>query len=86
MTAKQVAARAAEEDFNRLRRFCEGDWAYCGVVVELLGDDDEPTGDSESVWGIESDAGDYLDETAHECAGEILARISAAGHGVHAHA
>lgn len=76
MSAQQVAAKAAEEDFNRLRRFCNGDWGYCGCVVSLLNADGSPMAES-SLWGIETDAEEYLEEVAHELAGELLAEVLA---------
>lgn len=67
-------ARAVEADFEFLRGWCNDDWTYIGVVVTLA-DDDDDRDESESLWGIESNAGDYLNTVAHELADEILARI-----------
>lgn len=70
-TARQYAAMAARQDFKRLRDWCNGDWHYCGVVVTAsrngikLG--------NASLWGIESDCGDYLETVAQELAEEALA-------------
>jgi hypothetical protein len=75
MKPHQKAAHAAEADFKRLRAWCNNDWTYVGVVVELLDDESEPTGETESLWGVESDADDYLDECAHELAAEIIANL-----------
>lgn len=72
MTARQYAAAAALADFDRLRRWCDNQWHYVGVIVESL-DEDEDVIDSASIWGIESDAGDYLDEVAQDLAAELLA-------------
>lgn len=75
MTARQYAAAAAMSDFERLRRYCEGDWHYVGVNVTAVCDCcNSPTGESASLWGIESDAGDYLDKVARELAEELDAR------------
>lgn len=74
-TRGQRAAKAAMADFNRLRRWCSDQWNYVGVVVELLDKDGDPTGETESLWGIESDAGDYLEEVARELAEEIIHRL-----------
>lgn len=74
-TPNEVALAAVQADFQRLRGFLEGDWCYVGLVVTLLDVDGEPTGETESLWGIESDAGEYLDETARELAGEIAKRV-----------
>lgn len=76
-TKRQQAAKAAYADFEHLRRWCNDDWFWCGVVVrEECPRCGEPTGPSTSLWGIESDAGDFLIEVArqliedlqHECA------------------
>ena len=68
MKPRQKAAHAAEADFQRLRAWCEGQWSYVGVTVELLDDKGDPTGETAALWGIESDAGEYLVEVAHELA------------------
>ena len=68
-TAGQIAAAAAREDFENLRRFCAGQWEYIGVVVtEIRPDGTE--GENASLWGIE-DEGDYWREVARELAEEI---------------
>jgi hypothetical protein len=61
------AARAAKADYERLRRFCNNDWAYVGVIVRAPGLQDA------SLWGIESDSPDYHKEVARELADEMLA-------------
>lgn len=70
-TRGDIVAEAVERDFEYLRRWCTDQWSYVGVVVRLA---DEPTR-SESLWGIESDAYDYLEETAHELAEQICAEL-----------
>jgi len=72
MTKRQYAAAAAMADYDRLRQWCNDDWCYVGVIVESL-DDDGDAMDSASLWGIESDADDYLDEVAQDLAAELLA-------------
>lgn len=69
-TKRQRAARAVDADFEYLRRWCNDQWSYVGVVVKH-----SETGERESVWGIESDAYEYLNETAHELADEISSRL-----------
>lgn len=66
------AVAAVEEDFRRLQRFCEGDWYYVGVQVT-----DTETGLSASLWGIESDSDEYLEEVAEELSEEIRHQIEA---------
>jgi hypothetical protein len=60
------AARAARQDYERLRAWCRQDWGYIGVIVR-----DVKTGEHASLWGIESD-GDYWREVAVELADEVL--------------
>lgn len=77
-TKGERAAKAVRADFERLREWCNDEWWYVGVVVEpkcsCCGEWKDA--ESESIWGIESDAGDYLDEVAEELIDEIEARIS----------
>jgi hypothetical protein len=75
-TRGERAARAAMADFKRLRDWCDNHWHYCGVIVRLLDDEGDDMGESESLWGIESDADDYHREVAQELAEEILARLA----------
>lgn len=73
MTAREYAARAAWRDFERLRDWCNDSWFYVGVSVAPLckccGEPDEAK--AASLWGIESDAGDYLRDVARELADEL---------------
>ncbi len=72
-SARARAAAAAMSDFNRLDRWARGLWEYVGVIVTLCDEDGEPIdGMTASLWGIESDADDYLDEVARELADEII--------------
>lgn len=75
-TKGQRAHKAAMADFERLRRWCTAEWTYIGVVVHLLDDAGDDMGESESLWGIESDSGAYLDATARELAEEIIYRLA----------
>lgn len=72
-TPKQQAAKAALADFKNLKAWCDNDWRYIGVVVTLLDCDGEKTNIKESLWGIESNASDYLNIVADELAGEVMA-------------
>lgn len=78
MTARARAAVAVRADFERLRTWCADLWCYVGVAVTVSRDVDgesvELTGEFDhALWGIESDAGDYLSEVAAELASEALA-------------
>ncbi len=61
-----------QRDFDYLRRFLSGDWEYVGVIVT-----DPETGESASLWGIESDAREYIDEVSRELIDEIESRRDA---------
>ena len=74
-TPRQQAAKAARADFERMRAWCNDEWVYVGVIVKLLDDEGEETGEEESVWGIESDAYEYLEETARELAEGLAENI-----------
>jgi len=59
------AAKAARADYEYLRRWCNDDWHWCGVVVRPA-EACACCGPKESLWGIESDCRDYLHEVAIE--------------------
>lgn len=55
-----------EQDYNRIERFCRGDWTMLGIVaIARLGD---MVCGSASLWGIESDNDEYINEIALEMA------------------
>jgi len=75
-TPRQQAAKAALADFERLLAWCIDAWHWCGVVVtERRTDSDGYSydGPSESLWGIESDAGEYFETVI----GELIAELKA---------
>lgn len=74
-SARTYAAAAAMADFERLRAWCADEWYWVGVTVELLDDFGDAMGETESLWGIESDADEHIGEVARELAGEIIARM-----------
>jgi hypothetical protein len=62
-----------ERSFEYLRSWCNDQWSYVGVIVTLLDDDGAPNEDYvQSLWGIESDAYDYLNQVAQELAQECF--------------
>lgn len=76
-SAKAYAAAAAMADYNRLRDWCNDKWCYVGVIVETLDDEGEPTGETASLGGVESDCDEYLAEVARELASELAHAIAA---------
>lgn len=75
-TVGDIAHAAVEADFRRMAAWCAGKWTYVGACVVLLNSDGSPTEYTGSLWGIESDAGDYLEQTAFELADEILGLVT----------
>lgn len=69
-SARAYAAAAARADFERLRSWCDGDWHWCGIVVTAYRNGIELG--SASLWGIESDSGAYIEETARELCEEAM--------------
>ncbi len=77
-TKRQQAAKAERADFEYLRRWSNDEWHWVVLTVELLDAEGEPTGAMQSLGGLESDDEDYIRESAHELAEEILTEIEAA--------
>lgn len=72
-TARAYAARAALADYDRLRRWCNGQWSYVGVSVTVERNGVELVREYEcACWGIESDCGEHVARIADECASEAL--------------
>jgi hypothetical protein len=72
-TAGEQAARAAEADFKRLKAWCDDEWHYVGVTVTVEKAGVRLNGQYENaLWGMESDAGDYLREVANELLDDAL--------------
>lgn len=71
-TAGERAARAVEADYQRLRAWCYGDWRYVGVVLSVSKGGIVLDNYAASLWGIESDSGEYLTEVANELLPEAL--------------
>lgn len=76
MSPRQKAAKAAAADFRRLAEWCADEWFWVGVVVEVSHDGRKRGG--ASIWGVESDAGDYFADLAADLAAEALAEAGAA--------
>ncbi|RQT19431.1 hypothetical protein DF044_01850 [Burkholderia contaminans] len=83
-TQGEIRAEAVRRDYEFLRGWCNDQWNYVGVCVMCLGKvDDDPDTDvdldylvSKDLWGIESNAYDYIKEVAHEHIDEFLAELA----------
>lgn len=76
-TAGQRAVRAAEHDFRVLEAWCNDEWDYCGVIVNVSKADVQLTEKyMHALWGIERNYpgsnNDYLATVANERLGEAL--------------
>lgn len=49
----EQAQAAVMADYKHLRRWCDDQWFYCGIVVTMLDDDGEKTDVSDSIWCVE---------------------------------
>jgi hypothetical protein len=72
MTAREYAAGAAMQDYDRLRKWCNDQWSYVGVMVAPIDRYGPDWRRAESLWGIESDSDDYHLETAIELASQMV--------------
>jgi hypothetical protein len=78
-TRRQQAARAAYADFEHLRRWCADQWRYVGVAVTVSKNGIDLTDRfAHALWGIESDSGEYLTETANDLLAGALTDARAA--------
>lgn len=62
---------AVRRDYEYLRAWCNDEWYYVGVIVELYDANDELIGE-ESCWGYESYCEDYLCSEARSWLGWML--------------
>lgn len=74
-TARAYHTNAAMADFDYLRRWCNDQWAYCGVIVSASRNGIE-LGQA-SVWGVEDSNSDYLLSTANELIEETIEQARA---------
>jgi hypothetical protein len=80
-TPKQQAAKAVISDFKRLKAWCDDEWEWVGVIVTLLDDEGKQTEISDSLFGIESDSDNYLNEVTNNLVDDLMT-----GYGTHWHA
>jgi hypothetical protein len=72
-TRAERAARAVREDYERLRAWCRDEWCYVGVCVEVQKDGVTLTDRyASALWGIESDADDYLRDVANDLIADAI--------------
>lgn len=61
----EQAVRAVRADYEYLRRWCNDDWWYVGIIVTLYDEQDVEI-DSESCWGYDSDSTTFLTSEARD--------------------
>lgn len=66
-----TAMDAIKADYEWLRRWCNDDWWWVGMIVTLLDEDDNEI-DSDSCWGYDSDSIDYLCSEARSWAAHMI--------------
>ena len=70
-TKRERAMRAMRHAYGFLRRWCNNDWWYVGLIVTLLDENDEELGE-DSCWGFESDNDDYITEQMRDWAARLI--------------
>lgn len=60
---QDITEEAMRLDHERMTGWISGEWFWCGVVVYALDAEYERTGETQSLWGIESDSFDYIKNT-----------------------
>lgn len=74
-TAHRKAQSYILADSKRMQDYLNDYWHYIGIVVTIqsnvIGESDREIGHA-SVWGIESDCGDYIEETKRELVAEAI--------------
>lgn len=68
---RERAMRAIKADYEYLRRWCAESWWYVGLIVTLLGEDDEVIAFS-PCWGYESNAMDHICSEARSWASRMI--------------
>lgn len=75
-SARAYAAGAAMADYESMRKWCNNDWCWIYIRVELLDDDGDPVGDiSETLGGIESYGDYWKTDAACELADQLIASL-----------
>lgn len=77
LTAGEVRAEAVRRDFEYLRRWANDQWHFVGVVVTLLGDDEDldglvATDFHNALWGIADCDPAYAREVADDLIDEVV--------------
>lgn len=70
-TPHERAMRAMKANYEYLRRWCNDDWFYVGLIVTLLDENDEELAE-ESCWGFESDAMSHMADEARSWAAHMI--------------
>jgi len=77
LTPGQIAERAAEADFKRLKAWCDDEWYWAGIAVTVSRNGIELTDQYDhALWGIDGnwngESSDYLTEVANDLLGDAL--------------
>lgn len=56
----QSAVDVVEQEFSYFKAWCDDEWCYVGVIVTILHDDGMPSATDSSLWGIDSESTDYI--------------------------
>lgn len=68
---KEKAIAAMKSTYEYLRRWCNDDWWYVGLIVTLLDENEEELGE-DSCWGFESESMDYITDQVRDWAAGLI--------------
>ena len=79
--AEELAREYCRQDHQRAERAARGDWCQVGIFAEVSLTDGHGTTRYQSggLWGVESDAGDYLRTVAAEELADLRHQLQADG-------
>ncbi|WP_239482854.1 hypothetical protein [Paraburkholderia sp. C35] len=77
LTSGEIRAEAVRRDFENLRGWANDQWHYVGVIVTLLGEDEDQddqvaTDYGHALWGIEDTDPAYIRTTADELIDDVV--------------
>ena len=75
-TKLEQAMRAMRADYEYLRKWCNDEWWYVGVIVTLLDENGEELAE-DSCWGYESMCVDYIASAARSWAASMIRKARA---------
>lgn len=74
-TKKEIVVEAVERDFKYIQGWCNDEWHWVWIGVELLDENGHKAGEMESLGGISSEDSKYIEVEAYRMADGINERM-----------